>query len=77
MQQMGGADKLLYRTIDKSAEIKDESEMLKFAPSIEELKEQAAKGKGKDKGGGKNEGKSDKGKGVGKKSGKDERERRW
>ena len=77
LENMGGEDKLLYRTVDKSGELKDENEMLKVAPGEQGLKDQAAKGKGKDKGGGKNDSKGDKGKGGGKKTGKEERERRW
>ena len=73
LQNMRGADKLLYRTIDKSHELKEEKDMLQFVPGEQELREQAAKGKGKDKDRSERGSGNDKGAGKGKKQGKDDR----
>ena len=77
---MGGEDRLLYRTCDKSHELKAEGDMLQFTPTEQELKDTAAKGKGGGKSGEyKGSKKNDKGKGGGKSEnkGKTERERGW
>ena len=68
LEKMGGAERLLYRTVDKSATLQNEKDMLQFAPSEQEIKDQAAKGKkkgsGKNGAGGGNDGNSgSKGKG--------------
>ena len=58
---------MLYTTVDRSETLKEENDMLKFAPTKEEIAEQAKKGKGKGKG------KNESGKNNG---GKGERDRR-
>ena len=84
IELMGGEDRMLYRTVDRSHELKAEGDMLQYTPTEQELKDQAAKGKG----GGKSEYKgnknSEKGKGgggkseyKGNKSSEKDRERRW
>ncbi len=40
-------EKMLYRTVDRSATLKVEQDMMQFAPSEQEIKDQAAKGKKK------------------------------
>ena len=69
IQKAGGATRLLFDTNDLANELKDKDDLLRMAPTPEELKEIAAKGKGK-KGGGKSseeQQKGDKGGGKGKK----------
>ena len=73
LEKMGGAEKLLYRTVDKSATLQNEKDMLQFTPSEQEIKDQAAKGKNKGSGkngaGGGNDGNSGGNKGKGKNGG--------
>ena len=67
IEKAGGADRLLYWTADKSANLTAEEDMMSHARYTDELKEQAANGK--NKGNGKNGGGNDMNKGNGKNGG--------
>ena len=49
--KMGRADRMLYDTNDMSNDLRSQEDMLQMAPSAEELRELAAKGKSKKEGG--------------------------
>ena len=63
--KIGGADRMLYGTIDKSSSLQTQDDLLNMAPTAAELKQQAAKGKGGQKGSGANKGDKSNGKGGG------------